>query len=184
MHCKYATSFTSVNISGLTITSCNAHANTLSNTNFDESQNSPSLFYVRLKNLLIENFYFYDNNFGVATPKFTRSDYFSETGKFSKTEIFRQSNNFSKSSNFPVTSCFSKAKGFSETNELRETGSFSSSNSLLRIIWTEQRSLHNQCFSQNHLNSLKQTFSLCLMILLQNSVGHFISQIQDNFCLL
>lgn len=155
----------------MTITSINAHETTLSNTNFDESQNSPSFFYVRLKNLLIENFYFYfyDNNFGVATPKFTRSDYFSETGKFSKTEIFRQSNNFSKSSDFPGTSCFSKAKWFSESNELSETGSFSSSNSLLRIIWTEQRSLHNHCFSQNHLNSLKQTISLCIMILLLNS---------------
>lgn len=73
MHCKYATSFTSVNISGLTITSCNVHDNTLSNTNFDESQNSPSLVYVRLKNLLIENFYFYDNNFG-NDGKFTSRD--------------------------------------------------------------------------------------------------------------
>ena len=63
MDCMYATSFTSVSIEGLSISTCNVHNNTLRTNNID-NVHSPCLVFVREKNISIENFYFFDNDFG------------------------------------------------------------------------------------------------------------------------
>lgn len=66
MECKYSMSFTSVSIDDLSITSCNVFNNTLHTVEGEnENSNPPALIFVRLKDLLVENFYFKDNNLGI-----------------------------------------------------------------------------------------------------------------------
>lgn len=63
LECKYATSFTSVDIKGLAIRSCNIYKNTLLRPDGeDDKSNPPSLIFVRKLNLLVQNFYFKENN--------------------------------------------------------------------------------------------------------------------------
>ena len=60
---KYAISFTSVNIKGLSIKSCNVYKNTLLRpSDENNSNNPPSLVFVRKLDLLFQNFYFKENN--------------------------------------------------------------------------------------------------------------------------
>lgn len=64
LQCKYAIAFTSVNISGLTITSCNIYKNNIKRKQGeDEKDNPPALVFVRTNDLLVENFYFVENQF-------------------------------------------------------------------------------------------------------------------------
>lgn len=61
--CKYVTSFTSVNITGLKITSCNIYQNVVQKAKKDwEGAGRPALVFVRINDLIIENFYFKENN--------------------------------------------------------------------------------------------------------------------------
>lgn len=62
MRCKYVTSFTSVIINQIVITSCNVNNNTISQDS-DDLRNMPSLIFVREKPLLVKNFYFFNNVF-------------------------------------------------------------------------------------------------------------------------
>ena len=62
MNCTYVSSFTSVEIEKIEITSCNINDNTITgNTN---DGNCPCLIFVREKPLTVKNFYFFRNDFG------------------------------------------------------------------------------------------------------------------------
>lgn len=65
LECKYAMSFTSVNISGLSINSCNVFNNTINMVDGEDIQSysPPALIFVRNNDLLVDNFYFSHNNF-------------------------------------------------------------------------------------------------------------------------
>lgn len=63
MKCKYVTSFTSVTIDNIDITSCNVNNNTISAVPGEDANNFPSLIFVREKNLNVHNFYFFNNVF-------------------------------------------------------------------------------------------------------------------------
>lgn len=63
MNCKYAISFTAVDINNLTITTCNIFENSVHKAyNYDnEGSNPPALVFVQKKDLLVEDFYFSKN---------------------------------------------------------------------------------------------------------------------------
>lgn len=65
-NCKYAISFTSVEIEDLKITSCNIFSNKVSPSYMDVENftSPPALIFVRKKDLVVENFYFVKNDFG------------------------------------------------------------------------------------------------------------------------
>lgn len=88
-------SFTSVSIDGLAITSCNVFNNTVRVAfQDDENSNPPALVFVRIKDLLVENFYFIDNDLGIKgllaakenadDIKITLSGCYAETSNISK----------------------------------------------------------------------------------------------------
>lgn len=74
LDCKYAFSFTSDSIDGLKITSCNVYKNNLYKaTGENEKSNPPALIFVRTKDLIVDNFYFSENNLG-DVGKFTAKE--------------------------------------------------------------------------------------------------------------
>ena len=64
MKCKYTISFTSVEIEGMKIISCNLVKNNISKVDGEDAKsNPPALIFVIKNNVSIENFYFKDNEY-------------------------------------------------------------------------------------------------------------------------
>lgn len=63
MKCKYVSAFTSVEINDINIRLCNVNDNEISGDT-SKDNNMPALVFTREKNLIVSNFFFFNNNFG------------------------------------------------------------------------------------------------------------------------